>query len=148
MQFQNDRAKPPPPPRLLTWSTSPDAKEVRGARDDDTQQTADETRRSRQTKPASAEIMRALSSALGGLSDQVDKDCGPRADCLTTAHRPASRDPHMAPKSDAAVARTRTLGKDKSREDTAPTTGQKPQVITNAGIDEGVPPERLHPDNQ
>ncbi|KAE8980734.1 hypothetical protein PF010_g25496 [Phytophthora fragariae] len=54
----------------------------------------------------------------------------------------------MAPKTAAAVARAKALEPSMSRRDDNPPAVQEPQVITNAGVDEGVPPELLKPENR
>ncbi|KAE8899412.1 hypothetical protein PF003_g16659 [Phytophthora fragariae] len=54
----------------------------------------------------------------------------------------------MSPKTVAAVARARTFEASMSHRDGPPDAAPEPQVITNAGVDEGVPPERLQPENR
>ncbi|KAE8994362.1 hypothetical protein PR001_g20418 [Phytophthora rubi] len=54
----------------------------------------------------------------------------------------------MSPKTVAAVARARTLEASMSHRDGPPAAAPEPQVIINAGVDEGVPPERLQPENR
>ncbi|GMF37373.1 unnamed protein product [Phytophthora fragariaefolia] len=54
----------------------------------------------------------------------------------------------MTPKTAAAVARVEAQAQRESHRDTAPTDMPEQQSITNAGIDEGVPPEQLQSDNQ
>ncbi|GMF18137.1 unnamed protein product [Phytophthora fragariaefolia] len=54
----------------------------------------------------------------------------------------------MTPKTAAAVARVEAQAQSESHRDTAPTDMPEQQIITNAGIDEGVPPEQLQPDNR
>ncbi|KAE8915288.1 hypothetical protein PF005_g12360 [Phytophthora fragariae] len=53
----------------------------------------------------------------------------------------------MSPKTVKAVARARALEAFMSRRDDPPAAAPDPQVITNAGVDEGVPPELLQPEN-
>ncbi|GMF49842.1 unnamed protein product [Phytophthora fragariaefolia] len=50
----------------------------------------------------------------------------------------------MTPKTAAAGARVEAQAQGESHRDTAPTDMPEQQIITNAGIDEGVPPEQLH----
>ncbi|KAE8899485.1 hypothetical protein PF003_g16510 [Phytophthora fragariae] len=47
-----------------------------------------------------------------------------------------------------AVERARLLEESLSRRDVPPAAVSEPQVITNAGVDEGVPPELLQPENR
>ncbi|KAE9334988.1 hypothetical protein PF008_g13703 [Phytophthora fragariae] len=54
----------------------------------------------------------------------------------------------MSPKTVKAVARARALEASMSRRDDPPATAPEPQVITNAGVDEGVHPELLQPENR
>ncbi|KAE9159897.1 hypothetical protein PF005_g31871 [Phytophthora fragariae] len=54
----------------------------------------------------------------------------------------------MSPKTVKAVARARALEASMSRRDDPPAATKEPQVITNAGVDEGVPPELLQPENR
>ncbi|KAE9338654.1 hypothetical protein PR003_g11391 [Phytophthora rubi] len=54
----------------------------------------------------------------------------------------------MSPKTVVAVERTRLLEASMSRRDDPPAPVPEPQVITNAGVDEGVPPELLQPENR
>ncbi|KAE9027815.1 hypothetical protein PR002_g10562 [Phytophthora rubi] len=54
----------------------------------------------------------------------------------------------MSPKTVVAVERARLLETSMSRRDDPPAAAPEPQVITNAGVDEGVPPELLQPENQ
>ncbi|KAE8907914.1 hypothetical protein PF010_g14497 [Phytophthora fragariae] len=49
----------------------------------------------------------------------------------------------MSSKTVVAVARARALEASLSRRDDPPPVEQEAQVITNAGVDEGVPPELL-----
>ncbi|GMF44028.1 unnamed protein product [Phytophthora fragariaefolia] len=54
----------------------------------------------------------------------------------------------MSPKPVAAIARARGLEEALSRRDDPPPATPESQVITNAGIDEGGPPELLRPENR
>ncbi|KAE9054879.1 hypothetical protein PF010_g32351 [Phytophthora fragariae] len=54
----------------------------------------------------------------------------------------------MSPKTVVAVERARLLEESLSRRDNPPAAVSEPQVITNAGVDEGVPPELLQPENR
>ncbi|KAE9172353.1 hypothetical protein PF005_g23797 [Phytophthora fragariae] len=54
----------------------------------------------------------------------------------------------MSPKTVVAVERARALEASMSRRDDPPPAAQEPQVITNAGVDEGVPPELLQSENR
>ncbi|GMF41065.1 unnamed protein product [Phytophthora fragariaefolia] len=54
----------------------------------------------------------------------------------------------MSPKTVATIARARALEEALSRRDDPPPPTPEPQVITNAGVDEGVPPELLRPENR
>ncbi|KAE9280898.1 hypothetical protein PR003_g27830 [Phytophthora rubi] len=54
----------------------------------------------------------------------------------------------MSPKTVVAVERTRLLEASMSRRDDPPAAVSEPQVITNAGVDEGVPLELLQPENR
>ncbi|KAE8975692.1 hypothetical protein PR002_g25531 [Phytophthora rubi] len=54
----------------------------------------------------------------------------------------------MSPKTVVVVERARLLEASMSRRDDPPAAVSEPQVITNAGVDEGVPPELLQPDNR
>ncbi|KAE8890420.1 hypothetical protein PF005_g28328 [Phytophthora fragariae] len=54
----------------------------------------------------------------------------------------------MAPKTVVAVERARALEASMPRRDDPPPAAQKSQVITNAGVDEGVPPELLQSENR
>ncbi|GMF55104.1 unnamed protein product [Phytophthora fragariaefolia] len=54
----------------------------------------------------------------------------------------------MTPKTVAAVARVEAESRRQSPRDTASTVEPEQQIITNAGVDEGVPPEQLQPDNR
>ncbi|KAE9332565.1 hypothetical protein PF008_g14892 [Phytophthora fragariae] len=53
----------------------------------------------------------------------------------------------MTPKT-AAAARAKALEAPLSRRDDPPPAAPEPQVITNAGVDEGVPPDLLQPENR
>ncbi|KAE9197702.1 hypothetical protein PF005_g16410 [Phytophthora fragariae] len=57
-------------------------------------------------------------------------------------------DPPAAVHHDLAVERARLLEASMSRRDDPPAAVSEPQVITNAGVDEGVPPEVLQPENR
>ncbi|GMF19386.1 unnamed protein product [Phytophthora fragariaefolia] len=54
----------------------------------------------------------------------------------------------MSPKPVAALARARVLEEALSRRDDPPPATPEPQVITHAGVDEGVPTEVLRPKNR
>ncbi|KAE9035057.1 hypothetical protein PR002_g7785 [Phytophthora rubi] len=54
----------------------------------------------------------------------------------------------MSPKTVVTVARARALEASMSRRDDPPVPASEPQVITNAGVDEGVPPELLQPEHR
>ncbi|GMF36851.1 unnamed protein product [Phytophthora fragariaefolia] len=54
----------------------------------------------------------------------------------------------MTPKTAAAVARVDSQTRRESPRATAATVGPEQQIITNADIDEGVPPEQLQRDNR
>ncbi|GMF41077.1 unnamed protein product [Phytophthora fragariaefolia] len=54
----------------------------------------------------------------------------------------------MSPKTVAAIARARVLEEALSRRDDPPPATPESQVTTNAGVDEGVPPELLRPENR
>ncbi|KAE8885257.1 hypothetical protein PF005_g5612 [Phytophthora fragariae] len=54
----------------------------------------------------------------------------------------------MSPKTVKAVARARALEASMSRRDDLPAAAPEPQVITNAGVDEGVRPELLQPEKR
>ncbi|KAE9160353.1 hypothetical protein PF004_g31213 [Phytophthora fragariae] len=54
----------------------------------------------------------------------------------------------MSPKTVVAVERARLLEESLSRRDDPPAAVSEPQVITNAGVDEGVPPELLQSENR
>ncbi|KAE8953719.1 hypothetical protein PR002_g32288 [Phytophthora rubi] len=54
----------------------------------------------------------------------------------------------MSPKTVVAVERARLMEESLSRRDDPPAAVSEPQVITNAGVDEGVPPELLQPENR
>ncbi|KAE9262494.1 hypothetical protein PR003_g33520 [Phytophthora rubi] len=54
----------------------------------------------------------------------------------------------MSPETVVAVERARLVEESLSRRDDPPAAVPEPQVITNAGGDEGVPPELLQPENR
>ncbi|GMF23063.1 unnamed protein product [Phytophthora fragariaefolia] len=54
----------------------------------------------------------------------------------------------MTPKTAAAAARVNSQTRREFARDAAATVEPEPQIITNAGIDEGVPPEQQQPDNR
>ncbi|KAE8901557.1 hypothetical protein PF007_g28912 [Phytophthora fragariae] len=54
----------------------------------------------------------------------------------------------MSPKTVVTVARAQALEASMSRRGGPPVPASEPQVITNAGVDEGVPPELLQPDHR
>ncbi|KAE8984344.1 hypothetical protein PR001_g23203 [Phytophthora rubi] len=67
---------------------------------------------------------------------------------ITDAQRVIHPGSPMSPKTVVAVERARALEASMSRRDDPPPAVQEPQVITNAGVDEGVPPELLQPENR
>ncbi|KAE9273317.1 hypothetical protein PR003_g29943, partial [Phytophthora rubi] len=66
---------------------------------------------------------------------------------ITDAQRVLHPGSPMSPKTVVAVERARLLEASMSRRDDPPAAVSEPQVITNAGVDEGVPPELLQPEN-
>ncbi|KAE9348214.1 hypothetical protein PR003_g6539, partial [Phytophthora rubi] len=67
---------------------------------------------------------------------------------ITDAQRVIHPGSPMSPKTVVAVERARLLEESLSRRDNPPAAVSEPQVITNAGVDEGVPPELLQPENR
>ncbi|KAE8958337.1 hypothetical protein PR001_g31086, partial [Phytophthora rubi] len=67
---------------------------------------------------------------------------------ITDAQRVLHPGSPMSPKTVAAVERARLLEASLSRRDDPPAAVSEPQVITNTGVDEGVPPELLQPENR
>ncbi|GMF29444.1 unnamed protein product [Phytophthora fragariaefolia] len=67
---------------------------------------------------------------------------------LTEQQRVTHPGSPMTPKTVAAVARVEAESRRQSPRDTASTVEPEQQIITNAGVDEGVPPEQLQPDNR
>ncbi|KAE9322863.1 hypothetical protein PR003_g17117 [Phytophthora rubi] len=67
---------------------------------------------------------------------------------ITDAQRVLHPGSPMSPKTVVAVERARLLEAFMSRRDDPPAAVSESQVITNAGVDEGVPPELLQPDNR
>nr|KAE8949533.1 hypothetical protein PF009_g950 [Phytophthora fragariae] len=67
---------------------------------------------------------------------------------ITDAQRVLHPGSPMSPKTVVAVERARLLEASLSRRDDPPAAVSEPQVITNAGVDEGVPPELLQPENR
>ncbi|KAE8956074.1 hypothetical protein PR002_g31587 [Phytophthora rubi] len=67
---------------------------------------------------------------------------------ITDAQRVIHPGSPMAPKTVVAVERARALEASMSRRDDPPPAAQESQVITYAGVDEGVPPELLQPENR
>ncbi|KAE9272941.1 hypothetical protein PR003_g30051 [Phytophthora rubi] len=67
---------------------------------------------------------------------------------ITDAQRVLHPGSPMSPKTVVAVERARLLESSMSRRDDPPAAVSEPQVITNAGVDEGVPPELLQPENR
>ncbi|KAE9188609.1 hypothetical protein PF005_g19985 [Phytophthora fragariae] len=67
---------------------------------------------------------------------------------ITDAQRVIHPGSPMSPKTVEAVERARLLEASMSRRDDPPAPVPEPQVITNAGVDEGVPPELLQPENR
>ncbi|GMF62437.1 unnamed protein product [Phytophthora fragariaefolia] len=67
---------------------------------------------------------------------------------LTEQQRVTHPGSPMTPKTVAAVARVEAQSRRQSPRDTAATVEPELQIITNAGVDEGVPPEQLQPANR
>ncbi|KAE8959189.1 hypothetical protein PR003_g31746 [Phytophthora rubi] len=67
---------------------------------------------------------------------------------ITDAQRVLHPGSPMSPKTVVAVERARLLEASLSRRDDPPAAVSSPQVITNAGVDEAVPPELLQPENR
>ncbi|KAE9278086.1 hypothetical protein PF008_g28703 [Phytophthora fragariae] len=67
---------------------------------------------------------------------------------ITDAQRVLHPGSPMSPKTVVAVERARLLEESLSRRDNPPAAVSEPQVITNASVDEGVPPELLQPENR
>ncbi|KAE9328350.1 hypothetical protein PR003_g15805 [Phytophthora rubi] len=67
---------------------------------------------------------------------------------LTDEQRVIHPSSPMSPRTVVVVTRARELDKSLSRRDAPPPATQEPQVITNAGVDDGVPPELLQPENR
>ncbi|KAE8978967.1 hypothetical protein PR001_g24691, partial [Phytophthora rubi] len=67
---------------------------------------------------------------------------------ITDAQRVLHPGSPMSPKAVVAVERARLLEASMSRRDDPPAAVSEPQVITNAGVDEGVAPELLQPENR
>ncbi|KAE8968299.1 hypothetical protein PF002_g17581 [Phytophthora fragariae] len=67
---------------------------------------------------------------------------------ITDAQRVLHPESPMSPKTVVAVERARLLEASLSRRDDPPAAVSEPQVITNAGVDEGDPPELLQPENR
>ncbi|KAE8989534.1 hypothetical protein PR002_g21414 [Phytophthora rubi] len=67
---------------------------------------------------------------------------------ITDAQRVLHPGSPMSPNTMVAVERARLLEASLSRRDDPPASVSDPQVITNAGVDEGVPPELLQPENR
>ncbi|KAE8915935.1 hypothetical protein PF003_g147 [Phytophthora fragariae] len=67
---------------------------------------------------------------------------------ITDAQRVLHPGSPMSPKTVVAVERTRLLEESLSRRDDPPAAVSEPQVITNVGVDKGVPPELLQPENR
>ncbi|KAE8881778.1 hypothetical protein PF007_g22406 [Phytophthora fragariae] len=67
---------------------------------------------------------------------------------ITDAQRELHPGSPMSPKTVVAVERARLLEASMSRRDDPPAAVSEPLVSTNAGVDEGVPPELLQPDNR
>ncbi|GMF49001.1 unnamed protein product [Phytophthora fragariaefolia] len=67
---------------------------------------------------------------------------------LTEQQRVTHSGSPMTPKTAAAVARVEAQVQRESHRDTASTDMLEQPIITNAGIDEGVLPEQLQPDNR
>ncbi|GMF31225.1 unnamed protein product [Phytophthora fragariaefolia] len=67
---------------------------------------------------------------------------------LTEQQRVTHPGSPMSPKTVAAVARVEAQSRRQSPRDTTSTAELEQQILTNAGVDEGVPPEELQPDNR
>ncbi|GMF32040.1 unnamed protein product [Phytophthora fragariaefolia] len=67
---------------------------------------------------------------------------------LTDEQRVLHPENPMSPKTVAVIARARALEEALSRRDDPTPATPEPQVITNAGVDEGVPPKLLRPENR
>ncbi|KAE8958020.1 hypothetical protein PR002_g30999 [Phytophthora rubi] len=67
---------------------------------------------------------------------------------ITDAQRVLHPGSPMSPKTVVAVERARLMEVSLSRRDDPPAAVSEPQVITNAGVAEGVPPELLQPENR
>ncbi|KAE8875268.1 hypothetical protein PF003_g40608 [Phytophthora fragariae] len=67
---------------------------------------------------------------------------------ITDAQRVLHPGSPMSPKTVVAMERARLLEESLSRRDNPPAAVSEPQVITNAGVDEGVPPQLLQPENR
>ncbi|GMF20891.1 unnamed protein product [Phytophthora fragariaefolia] len=66
---------------------------------------------------------------------------------LTEQQRVTRSGSPMTPKTAAAMARVGDQAQRKYHRDTVPTDMPEQQIITNAAVDEGGPPEQLRPDN-
>ncbi|KAE8976834.1 hypothetical protein PR001_g25303 [Phytophthora rubi] len=75
-----------------------------------------------------------------------EDECSPPQ--IAVAQRVIHPGSPMSPKTVVAVERARALEASMSRRDDQPPAAQVPQVITNAGVDEEVPPELLQPENR
>ncbi|GMF55471.1 unnamed protein product [Phytophthora fragariaefolia] len=67
---------------------------------------------------------------------------------LTEQQRVTHPGSPMTPKTAAAVAQMEAQAQRESHQDNASTDTPEQEIITNAGIDEGVPPEQLQSDNR
>ncbi|KAE8980181.1 hypothetical protein PR003_g19101 [Phytophthora rubi] len=67
---------------------------------------------------------------------------------ITDAQRVLHPGSPISQKTVVAVARARALEASMSRRDDPPVPAPEPEVITNAGVNEGVPPELLQPENR
>ncbi|KAE9292192.1 hypothetical protein PF008_g25135 [Phytophthora fragariae] len=67
---------------------------------------------------------------------------------ITDAQRVLYPGSPVSPKTVVAVERAQLLEASMSRRDDPPAAVSEPQVITNAGVDDGVPPELLQPENR
>ncbi|GMF29874.1 unnamed protein product [Phytophthora fragariaefolia] len=72
----------------------------------------------------------------------------PTSEERTEQQRVAHPGGPMTPKTAATVGRVEAHAQRESHRNTAPTAIPEQQIITDAGIDEGVPPEQLQPDNR
>ncbi|GMF52892.1 unnamed protein product [Phytophthora fragariaefolia] len=88
-------------------------------------------------EPADLYIISDSSTAIGDIVGH----------CMAHARIPPTATVRMSLKAVAAIARASVLKGALSRRDDPPPATPEPQVITNAGVDERVPPELLWPEN-